>query len=310
MTKKITYRPSPTALLDVWRDPIFKKLFTDNNPQSKKALQSFLEAIIGKTVSEIEIQNSELPIENTFDKQSRFDLHCKIDNSEYANIEIQGVNTKNNFEKRAEYYCAHLLNHNVQRGNKWHEIPKVYQISVLKFICEKSSSKELLHYKFRTEEGFSLHDRQNIYFLELPKIENLVEKVVNGKISIESLTDVQKWSIFILYASREEFKSLINDISNSQEGIMCAVTILKDISQDELMWKRQFDELILENDRLTFEHFATERGMKRGMEQGIEQGKIEAAKRFISMGLSLEQVSKGTDLSIEKIEELAKEVLI
>lgn len=43
-----------------------------------------------------------------------------------------------------------------------------------------------------------------------------------------------------------------------------AVTILKNISQDELMWKRQFDELILENDRLTFEHFATERGMKKG----------------------------------------------
>ena len=93
MEQNFTYRPSPTALLDVWRDPIFKKLFTDNNPKSKKALQSFLEAIIGKPISEIELQNTELPIENSFDKQSRFDLHCKIDNSEYANIEIQGVNT-------------------------------------------------------------------------------------------------------------------------------------------------------------------------------------------------------------------------
>lgn len=43
---------------------------------------------------------------------------------------------------------------------------------------------------------------------------------MTGKTSVESLTDAQKWSIFILYASKEEFKSLINEISHSQEGIM------------------------------------------------------------------------------------------
>lgn len=177
------------------------------------------------------------------------------------------------------------MNHNVQRGHKWHEIPKVYQISVLKFVCEKNSQKELLHYKFRTEEGFTLHDRQNIYFLELPKVEKLVQQIMTGKISVESLTDAQKWSIFILYASREEFKSLINEISHSQEGIMCAVTILKNISQDELMWKRQFDELILENDRLTFEHFATERGMKKGMEEGMKKGLEKGMKQGVKQGM-------------------------
>ena len=165
-----------------------------------------------------------------------------------------------------------------------------------------------------------MHDRQNIYFLELPKVENLVQQIMTGKTSVESLTDAQKWSIFILYASREEFKSLINEISHSQEGIMCAVTILKNISQDELMWKRQFDELILENDRLTFEHFATERGMKKGMEEGMKKGlekgieegikknSIEIAKRLISMGLTFDQIVQGTELSLEEIQELAKEV--
>ena len=130
-----------------------------------------------------------------------------------------------------------------------------------------------------------MHDRQNIYFLELPKVEKLVQQIMTEKISVESLTDAQKWSIFILYASREEFKSLINEISHSQEGIMCAVTILKNISQDELMWKRQFDELILENDRLTFEHFATERGMKKGMEEGMKKGLEKGMKQGLEKGM-------------------------
>ena len=129
---------------------------------------------------------------------------------------------------------------------------------------------------------------------------------------------------------------------------MCAVTILKNISQDELMWKRQFDELILENDRLTFEHFATERGMKKGMEEGMKKGlekgmkqgvkqgmeegmkqgleegmkqgvkkgieegikqkSIEAAKEGLKMNLTIIQIAKLTGLSEEKILELKQEL--
>ena len=56
-----------------------------------------------------------------------------------------------------------------------------------------------------------------------------------------------------------------------------------------------------------------EQGMQQGISQGIEQGiergaeqkAIETAKKLISMGLSLEQVAEGTDLSLEKVQELA-----
>lgn len=336
MEEKRMYRPSPTALLDPWRDSIFKKIFTDQSPQGNKALQSFLEAVLGRSVSDIVLLPTELPIESTLDKQARFDLYCKIDNSEYANIEIQGIDTEKAFEKRAEYYCAHLLNHNVQKGLGWQEIPKVYQISVLKFIREKETSKELFHYKFRTEEGYSLHDRQNIFFLELPKVEKLVEKIKNGKVKVESLTDTQKWSIFILYASKEEYRSLIKENSSSQEGIMCAVRVLYEISQDEVMWKRQFDELMIENDRITLERFYREKGLEIGLQQGIQQGiqqgkeqgiqqgiqqgleegiqqgleegmnrkTHEIAKNLKSMGLSNQDISKVTNLTIEEIIEL------
>ena len=57
-----------------------------------------------------------------------------------------------------------------------------------------------------------------------------------------------------------------------------------------------------------------EQGISQGIEQGIEQGAeqkaIETAKRFISMGLSLEQVSAGTDLPLETVEKLKQELNI
>ena len=51
-------------------------------------------------------------------------------------------------------------------------------------------------------------------------------------------------------------------------------------------------------------------GIEQGIEQGAEQEAIETAKRLISMGLSLEQVSAGTDLSLETVEKLNQELNI
>ena len=51
-----------------------------------------------------------------------------------------------------------------------------------------------------------------------------------------------------------------------------------------------------------------ERGIKRGIEQGIEQGmnraNIATARRMLSQGYTLEQISMCTDLSIERIQTL------
>ena len=44
---------------------------------------------------------------------------------------------------------------------------------------------------------------------------------------------------------------------------------------------------------------------REAFEDGVEQAKIETAKRFISMGLTLEQIVEGTGLSLDKVQELA-----
>jgi flagellar biosynthesis/type III secretory pathway protein FliH len=51
-----------------------------------------------------------------------------------------------------------------------------------------------------------------------------------------------------------------------------------------------------------------QKGIRQGIQQGIDQGAqdkaMEVAKNLFEMGLSLEQISKGTGLSIDKIKEL------
>ena len=47
-----------------------------------------------------------------------------------------------------------------------------------------------------------------------------------------------------------------------------------------------------------------EEGRKEGRVEGIAKEKLATAKRLLDMGLTQEQVAKGTDLSIEDIERL------
>ncbi len=51
-----------------------------------------------------------------------------------------------------------------------------------------------------------------------------------------------------------------------------------------------------------------EQGLQEGLQQGAEQKAIETAKNFLKMGLSLEQISQGTGLPLEKVQELQKEI--
>ena len=53
---------------------------------------------------------------------------------------------------------------------------------------------------------------------------------------------------------------------------------------------------------------AYEDGLSKGMKQGAYEKAVETAKNFISMGLSIEQISRGTGLSLETIQQLEKDL--
>ena len=48
-------------------------------------------------------------------------------------------------------------------------------------------------------------------------------------------------------------------------------------------------------------------GLSKGVSQGIQQKAIETAKNFLSMGLQIEKIAKGTGLSLATIQQLAKD---
>ena len=49
-------------------------------------------------------------------------------------------------------------------------------------------------------------------------------------------------------------------------------------------------------------------GIEQGIEQGAEQKAIETAKNMIHKNIPLETISECTDLPLEKVQELTKEI--
>ena len=234
MTNNINHQQFTTELLNPSKDSVFHQLFTNPNPKSEKALKCFLEAILQEQISNIEIQREELQIEDSsLNKNSMYDVNCKINEKEFARIKIHNSDSKEYFSNQVTYYCARLLKYHTENQNKYNDIPKVYQISILNFIYNNSSPKELFHYKLSTEDGITINEQQNIIVIELPKICKLVEELQNKTKTIQNLTTIQKWCIFILYASTSELDSLIQEITQSDQGIMSAFTALKEISNNE-----------------------------------------------------------------------------
>ena len=278
--EQISMRPSPDALLNPRYDAIFKALFTDNSPQSRFALQSFLEAILDAKVSDIKLQPNVLAVESVTDKNAVFDISCVLNDFEAVNIEMQGIDVTGWYDRRAEYYVAHLLNHHTRAGLEWEKVPKVYQISVLNFIYDDRSDDFLSKYSMATHDNRNLSGRMNIYFIELPKL------LGSDIEEIDSLTPAEKWVKFFLYADDAEKKSYINELCSSSGGIMAAQESLFKISKDESNWvlqtwldKKARDELSMRNE-------AMRAGQAKGHAEGFEKGHAEGFEKGHAEGIS------------------------
>lgn len=302
-------RPSPDALLNPCADPIFKSLFTQNSDESRQALTSFLSAVLGKTVSNVELQPNEMAVESSFDRQSVFDLTCIAD-GEPVNVEMQHRDIHDSFVNRSEYYAAHLLNHYVPKGGREPDIPRVYQISVVNFIINKDDDNPFSHYLMKKEDGKPLGERLNVIFLELPKMKKFSEDV-------QKLTISEIWGKFFWHGENLDLHDFGPKAAKVEPGIKCAMDVLQFLSKDEAQWQRQTSHEKWLFDVGMAKKEAREKGMKLGLEEGraegLAEGKLEGARETAlknavtavkEFNLDPQSIAVKFDVSLEELNKL------
>jgi len=299
MGEKMTHtlRPSPTALLNPRNDATFKALFTQETPESKIALKDFLEAMLGKEITDLTLNPNEPAVDMLQELQMSFDVSVTFNDGERACIEMQSRRENYDYAARAEIHAARLLNVNTQKGSNWHS-ESVYQISVLDFEFDKSDDKAAFKwYSMRSEDGKQLAKKLNVIFLDLVKIHKLLGS------PIEKLSKIEKWGLFLSYADDERYVSYIKELSKNEEGLMNAQVSLGRMSQDEINWHRQNSIDTARRDYNSNMEYA----IKTGLERGAHQKAVEAARNLLAMGLgTYEQIAQAEGLTLEEVQALAK----
>jgi predicted transposase/invertase (TIGR01784 family) len=296
MAKENDAEGKPLSVLD---DGVFKAMLTTNSDESRGAFRSLLSACIHREVSAVQIVNNELIPPLLTAKSARLDVHVTFNNGEAADLEMQLSKTDDDLRDRAEVYTAKLLAAQARKGKRYNETPRVYQIFFLNCVLYPGSTRFPRRYGYREEKEYDrLSNVSEIIFYELPKLEQRVREVLEGKVEPETLSEEEKWCIFMRYRHEKKATELIKELCREEEGIMLAEKTVTKVSRSYRKFAR--DLAIWKNE---YEREATpyHEGKAEGETAGKAEASLEIARKMKAAGRPSDEIMEFTGLSAEII---------
>jgi len=293
-------RENQGKALSVLDDVVFKAMLSADNEDSREALRSLLSACTRREVSTVRIVNNDLVPVHLDAKTARLDVHVTFNDGEAADLEMQAGKSDDDLRKRAEYYTAMLLAGQQSKGKPYSRIKRVYQIFFLNCVLFPDSSRLPRRYFSQEEvEHDRLSDATEIIFYELPKLEQRLRDFLSGRIDMETLTEEEKWCIYMRYRHEERAGALIERLCREEEGIMRAEKAVNKVSRDYIRYARKMAEIKNSMDRAQALFVAQEEGHAKGLvegrAEGLEKGIAEERRRVLEMldqGLSVEEIKQ------------------
>ncbi len=142
----------------------------------------------------------------------------------------------------------------------------------------------------KNQNGEPLTNILNIVFIELTHLD---EKYVSEE--LERLSAAEKWALFLKNADNMNSSELVKNLTEKEDGIMNAQSVLSSISSDRGLWLAQYHAEVRERDRISnmeeAKALAKEEGRAEGREEGRAEGNAEGIKKLaalIQSGLSLD----------------------
>ena len=249
---------------------IFYKVMRHNPDVCKELLEILLEM----EIDHIEMRGEETVEIDFGSKGIRLDVYAK-NNSQAFNLEMQSTESKD-LPERARYYQGSIDVDCLKSGEKYKELKDSYVI----FICIQDIFKKgLACYSFenlcREDNSIPLNDRAFKYFF----IAKNCDKILNER---------QKAFLQVVLGQK------------ASDNFTRRIEELTEEAKHNSQWRQQYMEW--ERQR-TYD-------FENGKEAGKEEKAIEAARNALEMNLSPEQAAKISDLPLEKVLELQKEITV
>ena len=297
----------------------FKRLFGEE--PNKDLLLDFLNELLREEEGEIKeisyLPNEKLPIK-IGDRKAIFDIYCTNEKGEKFIVEMQKVEQKY-FKDRTVYYSTFPIQEQATKGQDWNfELKHVYTIGILDFTFDEDKAfPNKYRYDIKLTDIVTkkvFYDKLTYIYLSMPKFTKTEDELV---------TKFDKWLYVLKHLDRLDriptrikdkiFKKLFNtaEIANlsriEYKKYEASMNAYRDIKNSidtavekgfEKGMKRGIEE-------------GLQKGIEKGIEQGIEQGEKQAMFNMIEnalkQGLSIDLISKMTNVSIKEIEDFKTE---
>ena len=207
-----------------------------------------------------------------------------------------------NLKNKGLYYLCDLWTSQSIKGKSYDELARTYQVTFCAYTVFPAQQGFLHEYAMRTAEGMLLCDSINMIFIELSKLNKVLEKKVSD------MTSLEMWSIFFEYADNINYRSLVNQIIEVKGEVALAGSLLSSISKDEreraIFRSRRMYQTDLESDRATIFFNGKAEGIVEGRAEGEKNKALVVAEKMKANGLSVTDIAEFTELSVDEINNL------
>ncbi|MBC8592498.1 Rpn family recombination-promoting nuclease/putative transposase [Oscillospiraceae bacterium N12] len=284
-------------------------------------LEGFLSVLLDEEVKIIEILESEGNQLTADDKFNRVDIKAKNDKGEIIIVEIQNTRELYYLE-RILYGVAKAITEHISLGERYHEVKKIYSISILYFDIGKGD--DYLYHGQNHFVGVHTGDRLQVstkqknalvhklpaevfpeYFLirvnEFDKLavtplEEWIDYLKTGRIRPDTtapgLKEARKKLVYYNMTPKER-----QAYDEHLSAIMIQNDVLDSAKLEGLIEGRM--EGLLEG-----KMEGKIEGIQEGLEKGEKKKQVEIARNLKKMDLPTETIVRATGLSVEEIEQI------
>ena len=284
----------------VKNDIIFNFLFSHED-----LLKDFLEAILKKSIKEVEIANQfSLNKIKYYEKIGVLDIKAKINEEALVNIEMQR-DSQSYYTKRVLLYAGGLIRGELKAGDKYEDLKDVIMINILDFTIFNDIEdvhtiwklKEINHLDKKALEGLEIH------FVELDKFRNSKPDMYNKLNQWLALIDTEnkKWMEVAMEENKKikEAKEKVDDFMSEEDA--------RRITELREKWRLDYDSSISSATKKGIA-IGEKKGMAIGKKDGIAIGKAklnkakhDIAKKLLNKNLTIQEIKEITGLNEKEI---------
>ena len=283
----------PDELLSPLSDSIFKALFKNN----KDSLKSLLNALLNLNIidaSAIDIQDSELTVDNEDDKVPHLDLYCLTHSNgspHQIDVEVQLAKNDDDIDRFIMYLCK-IHGKYFKKGISYKDHPVSIGLIIADFNYfphKTSYISENLFYDIQDQTV--TYDGVKFIIISLPKF-------LDSKPKRDCIKD--QWLLFLKSRKREDFEML----KYVNKELEAAVNDLERLSQDDRAMIAYAKELRYSGQYEANIEAAKAEGIDMGKDLGRAEGIDKTARNMKKDGMAVDKIVLYTGLTREEIDAL------